>query len=190
MSEHEKTENPARADITITTAERDELARHERAFTLYCQGWRVTHIAATFGIDTQTIRAWIAASLRALENEQTHDRASLLARALASQRMLTAAAWASYEREREIERQLLADEDERQPSRHTSHAPRYLSIALAAEREIARLQGLHTPAVPAPAEVRIVLERLPDFPANATTATDPTAITDDQPPALPSQPPH
>ena len=59
----------------------------------------------------------------------------------------------------------LAEEEYERPKRSTQ-GPRYLQLALAAQREVARLQGLYARLEASDAEVRITLIRRPDGPEN------------------------
>jgi transposase len=130
----------------------EEQSREERAFTLYCQGMRVTAIALTLAVSETTIRRWLRARLETLAHEERAERAEQLLRAIESQRAIASAAWRAYERERTAE----------EPDRH--EGARYLSIALAAQREVARLQGLYYRIGREPAPVEITLTRRPDTP--------------------------
>ncbi len=127
-----------------------EHSREERAFTLYCQGMRVAEIAMTLAVSETTIRRWLHARLETLAQEERAERAEQLLRAIESQRSIASAAWRAYERER--------NEDE--PDRH--EGARYLSIALAAQREVARLQGLYYRIGREPSPVNITLTRRPE----------------------------
>lgn len=124
-------------------------SREERAFTLYCQGMRVTGIAETLAVSETTIRRWLRARLETLATEERVERAEQLLRAIESQRSIASAAWRAYERER----------NEEEPDRH--EGARYLSIALAAQREVARLQGLYYRIGREPAPVDIKVTRRP-----------------------------
>jgi transposase len=141
-----------------------EYSREERAFTLYCQGMRVAEIAVTLAVSETTIRRWLRARLETLAQEERAERAEQLLRAIESQRSIASAAWRAYERER--------NEDE--PDRH--EGARYLSIALAAQREVARLQGLYyrIGREPVPAPKNITVTRRPD------DGTAPSNDTDDE----------
>ena len=141
--------------------EEKEHSREERAFTLYCQGMRVAEIALTLAMSETTIRRWLRAQLETLAQEERAERAEQLLRAIESQRSIASAAWQAYERER--------NEDE--PDRH--EGARYLSIALAAQREVARLQGLYYRIGREPAPVRITLTRRPDDAAHPKQAPEP-----------------
>ncbi|HEY7341625.1 MAG TPA: helix-turn-helix domain-containing protein [Ktedonobacterales bacterium] len=132
----------------------DELehSREERAFTLYCQGMRVAEIAVTLAVSETTIRRWLRARLETLAQEERAERAEQLLRAIESQRSIASAAWRAYEQVR----------NDAEPDRH--EGARYLSIALAAQREVARLQGLYyrIGREPAPAPVDVTLTRRPE----------------------------
>jgi hypothetical protein len=147
-----------------------EHSREERAFTLYCQGMRVAEIAVTLAVSETTIRRWLRVQLETLAHEERAERAEQLLRAIESQRSIASAAWQAYERER--------NEDE--PDRR--EGARYLSIALAAQREVARLQGLYYRIGQEPAPVKITLTRRPDD--SATAGQAPESSTD----AAPKQP--
>jgi transposase len=130
----------------------EEQSREERAFTLYCQGMRVSEIALTLAVSETTIRRWLRARLETLAQEERAERAEQLLRAIESQRSIASAAWRAYEQVRNDE----------EPDRH--EGARYLSIALAAQREVARLQGLYyrIGREPAPAPKNITVTRRPD----------------------------
>lgn len=72
-----------------------------------------------------------------LEDEERATRAELLARAIEGLRAIASAAREGYERER-----ALAGEEDERPKRSTQ-GPRYLALPLAAQRNIARLQGVN-----------------------------------------------
>lgn len=74
----------------------------------------------------------------------------------------------------------LAMEEYERPKR-TAQGARYLSVALAAQREVARLQGLYARLEEAERDVRITISRRPDGPENRAPApesseSDPTPI--------------
>jgi AraC-like DNA-binding protein len=141
-----------------------EYSREERAFTLYCQGMRVAAISATLAVSETTIRRWLRARLETLAQEERAERAEQLLRAIESQRSIASAAWRAYEQVRNDE----------EPDRH--EGARYLSIALAAQREVARLQGLYyrIGREPVPAPKNITVTRRPD------DGTAPSNDTDDE----------
>ena len=60
--------------------------------------------------------------------------------------------------------------EEYERPRHTSQGARYLAVALAAQREVARLQGLYERIERALPGVHIILSRRPDGPENAPPA--------------------
>ncbi len=148
----------------------EEQSREERAFTLYCQGMRVTEIALTLAVSETTIRRWLRARLETLAHEERAERAEQLLRAIESQRAIASAAWRAYERERAAE----------EPDRH--EGARYLSIALAAQREVARLQGLYYRIGREPTPVEITLTRRPD------ASDTPNELDMSESPDLPEQP--
>ena len=154
---------------TMAESSEQEQSREERAFTLYCQGMRVTEIALTLAASETTIRRWLRARLETLAHEERAERAEQLLRAIESQRAIASAAWRAYERERAAE----------EPDRH--EGARYLSIALAAQREVARLQGLYYRIGREPAPVEITLTRRPDTPDAPDTSESPdTSDTPEQ----------
>lgn len=146
-----------------------EHSREERAFTLYCQGMRVAEIAVTLAVSETTIRRWLRAQLETLAQEERAERAEQLLRAIESQRSIASAAWRAYEQVRNAE----------EPDRH--EGARYLSIALAAQREVARLQGLYyrIGREPAPAPKNITVTRRPDDPKQP--AEEPPDVSSDEP---------
>ena len=115
----------------------EEQSREERAFTLYCQGMRVTEIALTLAVSETTIRRWLRARLETLAHEERAERAA------------------------------------EEPDRH--EGARYLSIALSAQREVARLQGLYYRIGREPAPVEITLTRRPESPDAPDTSESPDA---------------
>jgi transposase len=149
--------------------------REERAFTLYCHGMRVTEIALTLAVSETTIRRWLRARLDTLAQEERAERAEQLLRAIESQRSIASAAWRAYERER----------NEEEPDRH--EGARYLSIALAAQREVARMQGLYYRLGREPSPVNITLTRHPADaePPAAQSTTDDVDAADAREPSDP-----
>ena len=151
MEDDTNTDSTTALDMMDESSEQEQ-SREERAFTLYCQGMRVTEIALTLAASETTIRRWLRARLETLAYEERAERAEQLLRAIESQRAIASAAWRAYERERAAE----------EPDRH--EGARYLSIALAAQREVARLQGLYYRIGREPAPVSITLTRRPESP--------------------------
>lgn len=144
------TNNDTDSDTENEPLDEQAHSREERAFTLYCQGMRVTEIAVTLAASETTIRRWLRARLETLAQEERAERAEQLLRAIEGQRSIASAAWQAYERAR----------NEEQPDRH--EGARYLSIALAAQREVARMQGLYYRIGRPPSPVNITLTRRPD----------------------------
>ena len=168
MEDDTNTDSTTALDMMDESSEQEQ-SREERAFTLYCQGMRVTEIALTLAASETTIRRWLRARLETLAYEERAERAEQLLRAIESQRAIASAAWRAYERERAAE----------EPDRH--EGARYLSIALAAQREVARLQGLYYRIGREPAPVEITLTRRPDTPDAPDTSESPdTSDTPEQ----------
>ncbi|HEU0025533.1 MAG TPA: helix-turn-helix domain-containing protein [Ktedonobacterales bacterium] len=71
----------------------------------------------------------------------------------------------------------LAEEEYERPKRSTQ-GPRYLELALAAQREVARLQGLYRKLEASGSNVRLTLTRRPNGPENVPPAA-PAAGADD-----------
>src|SRR5579872_3239039 len=69
----------------------------EQAFALHCQGLRSPAISEQLGIPQRTIRAWIAADLKTLAEEQRATRREQRALAVERQHTLTATAWSEFE---------------------------------------------------------------------------------------------
>jgi transposase len=159
----EKENTPDKVDDVNDVDDEQEHSREERAFTLYCQGMRVAEIAGTMSVSETTIRRWLRSRLDTLAQEERAERAEQLLRAIESQRSIASAAWRAYERER----------NEQEPDRH--EGARYLSIALTAQREVARLQGLYYRIGQEPSPVRITLTRRPDTPESPETPATPDA---------------
>ena len=68
----------------------------------------------------------------------------------------------------------LAMEEYERPKR-SAQGPRYLGVALAAQREVARLQGLFARLEGAERDVRITISRRPDGPENHPPAAQPAS---------------
>lgn len=196
----------------------DEAAKRERATILYCQGHRTAEIAVTLQVPVSTVSSWLKDARYLLASELRAGREEHLLRAIESARALAAEAWTAYERECQLQRDILAGRYDRlrrrvmrpgrapqaAPRRHattvisapsarvetptwtasdddtsaddtdddsssdilyeeferprfTSQAARLLAVALAAQREVARLQGLyeHLPPPPQPVDFQI-----------------------------------
>lgn len=149
-------------------------ARVEHALTRYLQGQRITTIAEDLAVSASTVRRWVGEALAAMADETRAERVALLTRSIESQRAVASAAWEAYERERALDEALLrgdldrvrrralrggrphqtpssgeddcppvAEEEYERPKRSTQ-GPRYLALALAAQRDVARLQGLYS----------------------------------------------
>jgi transposase-like protein len=147
------TQRPDRPDRTAR--ENASAGRIERAFTLYCQGRRTGAIASEMGVSSSTVRRWVRERLRALAGEERAEHAHHLLRAIESQRAIASAAWSAYERE-------CLDPE---PG-VTGQCARYLSIASAAQREVARLEGLYARVGEPEGAVRVTITRRPDGPEN------------------------
>jgi transposase len=173
MEDDTNTNDDTNTDVppldTMEESSEQEQSREERAFTLYCQGMRVTEIALTLAASETTIRRWLRARLETLAQEERAERAEQLLRAIESQRAIASAAWRAYERERAAE----------EPDRH--EGARYLSIALSAQREVARLQGLYYRIGREPAPVSITLTRRPDTPESPDAPETPESQSSDEP---------
>src|SRR5579859_5096730 len=127
---------------------------HERAFTLHCEGLRSPAIAAELGVPERTIRAWIAADLKALAVERRATRSEQLLIAVERQHSLTVAAWQQFDIEAAARHALLdaaLDPSHSSDPSARAHphfpastlAPRYLNLILQANKEINRLLGLY-----------------------------------------------
>ncbi len=134
-------------------------ALRERAFSLSLQGMRPRAIAFQLGVGETTVRRWLRAMLATLAEEDTAGRAARLAQAIESQRAIARAAWEGYEREQAALR-------EGDGNASASSSTRFLALTLAAQREVARLQGLYQHVAPEPANVSITITRRPEGPEN------------------------
>lgn len=193
-------------DDTQALTPEDERAR--RAVTLYLQGRRVAEVAAELAVSETTVRRWTRRALATLAGDELAARATQLAAAIEGQRAVAAAAWEAYERERQLDEALLRGEldhvrrrairgrratgaptsgdddcpplamEEYERPKRTAQGARYLSVALAAQREVARLQGLYARLEQADRDVRITISRRPDGPENQapTTASDDAGV--------------
>ena len=189
----------------------DERAR--RAVTLYLQGRRVVEVAAELAVSETTVRRWTRRALDTLAGDELAARANQLAAAIEGQRAVAAAAWEAYEHERQLDEALLrgeldrvrrrairgprtrgaaaGDEDDCPPlaleeyerPKRTAQGARYLSVALAAQREVARLQGLYARLEQADRDVRITISRRPAGPENRAPAADGGSASDAGQPA-------
>ncbi|MGH2484645.1 MAG: hypothetical protein ACRDHE_01405, partial [Ktedonobacterales bacterium] len=120
-------------------------------------------------------------------------------------RAIYAAAWAGFERDREVERAILNGEldhikrrvtraphvketepdndqgeillEEFERPRVTSQGPRYLTVALAAQRELARLLGLYDEAGKDREPVEILITRNPPWPEPDPSDFEPEDLT-------------
>ena len=161
-----------------------------RAVMLYSRGARREEIAAALGVTPETLRALLRRWRRRLQQEQRAEQPYQSLLAVESVRAICAAAWTAFEREREIERATLNGEldhvkrrvaraapapkgesateetllEEFERPRLTNQGPRYLSVALAAQREIARLLGLYDEAGKDREPVEILITRNPPWP--------------------------
>lgn len=161
-----------------------------RALALYRRGMRPEEIAAALALPLDALSALLKRWRRELKDERRAEQPTQALLAVESVRAICAAAWAAFEREREIERATLAGEldhvkrrvtraapsqsgesaaqetllEEMERPRLTNQGPRYLSVALAAQREIARLLGLYDEAGKDREPVEILITRNPPWP--------------------------
>jgi hypothetical protein len=129
----------ASASSALKTPSASSLPPAEPAWALCCQGLRSPAIAPELCIPERTIRSWLDRARKELLEERQATRAELLA--LALERHLAIAA-----------------------ARMAAIGARSLSVALAAQREIARLQGLHIIVPPPPPPVDFVIAYCPEGP--------------------------
>ena len=164
----------------------------ERAFALYARGLRREEIAATLGVSPADLRTLLRQAMRRVNDDAQAERPLRGPLAIESVRAIYAAAWAGFERDRELERaihngeldhikrrvtrdphakgpeaengqgEILLEEFER--PRVASQGPRYLTVALAAQRELARLLGLYDEAGKDREPVEILITRNPPWP--------------------------
>ncbi len=132
--------HPAPTDLHSTPAAARRRSLQDRAWELACQGLRGPAIASTLGVPERTVRAWLQQIRREVAVDLRDQHADELLLAVASIRQVAATAWGAYEREVAAEVTALTAPTR---ERHASHAPRYLSLALAAHVQTARLLGLH-----------------------------------------------
>jgi len=182
-SEAGKTPAGHRAEASITA-----LPPFERAFALYCRGMRSGAIAAHIGVPARTVRRWLRLAQRRLAEEARERREGELRRAVECQRAVMFAAWEAYERECALEQALLdgrydrvrrrairpaadgaaeAVREEYERPYRLNQGSRYLAVIVAAQREIARLEGLYELArAEGPRDISITITRRPDGPEN------------------------
>lgn len=174
----------------------------EQAFTLHCQGLRSPAIARQLAVPQRTIRAWVAAALAELKEDQAYSRREHLLIAVERQHALTAAAWQQFEAETAVRAALLdaALAASLTPASTPAHAPdgaarlprlpastpapRYLHLILQAHKETHRLLGLYAlarlqlltpdepPAPPAPEPAASPVES-PTPPADRDATAEP-----------------
>jgi hypothetical protein len=150
-------ENTRNTSAMNMGGEHDDTARRrERAFALYCHGLRVEAVAATLSLPAALVREWIADLLdreETLSGTGQSGRSAEMLVAIEGYRAIAGAAWLAYEDERaalhalraaqEAATDATAEEPQRQPRQPANQGARFLAIALTAQREIARLQGLY-----------------------------------------------
>jgi len=157
-----------------------------RAFSLFCQGLRSPAIATTLGVPERTVRAWIAGVRQDIAADERTRLADEFVRALEHLHQLSAAAWDAFERDQQLPRPSYTNPTAEPtptppPASTTSttgrHGPRYLRLALDAQRQIVRLLSLsdHPDLLAAPTS-----DPTSDLPADLTpdlTRTPPTPQT-------------
>jgi transposase len=156
----------------------------EQAFALYCRGLRSPAIAARLGVPERTIRRWLQRAQNQLNDRRLHDRKAELLRAIETQRAVIAAAWDAHDRECDIRdalRDAILSGHDDHPYR-AAHAARYLAVIVAAQREIARLQGLYDLALDQPDNFHIVITRRPAGPENLPPDEPPLPLLAAYPP--------
>lgn len=161
---------------------RDE-QRAAQALDRYLQGERVTTIAASFNLSPSTVRRWINDQLSQIASDDKTARVEQLQAAIETQRATAHEAWAAYHRE--VARlETLSEQD--MPHRPYIHAHTYLRLALIAQREVARLQGLYTRKDAPPSDpIQITITKRLPGPEN----TPPPGYNPDLPtPTRPPQP--
>ncbi|HEX9070086.1 MAG TPA: helix-turn-helix domain-containing protein [Ktedonobacterales bacterium] len=165
----------------------------ERALALLCQGMRAPAIAAVLGVSASTVRRWLRQRFETLLEEARDEHQTVLLRAIESHREVARAAWEAYEQERILQAAVLrgeldrlrrravregrGDGDERilleeyERPRLGNQGARYLAVALAAQREVNRLQGLYDRGAHHDERVSITITRRP--PASDRDGADP-----------------
>ncbi len=121
-------------------------------------------------------RAVASAAWEAYERERELDEALLRGeldhvrrRAIRGRRLPVASDDASESSARDDDCPPLAMEEYERPKRSAQGA-RYLAVALVAQREVARLQGLYARLEPTQRDVQITISRRPDGPENSEPA--------------------
>lgn len=181
----------------------------ERAFALYARGLRREEIAATLGVSSSDLRALLRQAMHRVNDDARADRPLRGPLAIECVRAIYAAAWAGFERDREIERAILNGEldhikrrvtrapratetrpedaggdlllEEFERPRVTSQGPRYLTVALAAQRELARLLGLYDEAGKDREPVEILITRNPPWPEPDPSDDEPEGEPEGEP---------
>jgi hypothetical protein len=134
----------------------------ERAFTLYCDGLRSPAIAQHLGVPERTVRSWIAKIRDDLAAADTAHLREEFVRAVEHLHHISAAAWQAFEREQNqapqpssARKDPAAAPDAANASNapdapptapnnaNPRHGPRYLRLALDAQRQISHLLNLN-----------------------------------------------
>ena len=159
--------------------------RAAQALDRYLQGDRVTAIAADLHISPSTVRRWINDQLSQIAQEENTARVEQLQAAIETQRATAREAWAAYHREQARLESLTPENALHRPY---IHAHTYLRLALIAQREVARLQGLYTRTDPPTDAISITIQERPAGPENHPPFQTPPAETPPPPAALSHKP--
>ena len=144
--------------------------RAAQALDRYLQGDRVTTIAADLHLSPSTVRRWINEQLGQIAQEENAARVEQLQAAIETQRATAREAWAAYHREQTRLESLTPENALHRPY---NHAHTYLRLALIAQREVARLQGLYTRTDPPTDAISITIQERPAGPENHPPSPDP-----------------
>ncbi len=135
---------------------RDALHLRTLAWQRHCQGVSTQDIAGELDVPDRTVRSWLAATRDELASDLAAMRQTHLLLAVDSLRQLLATTWELLEAERDATLPLLESLALPGAERHAltsrpSHAPRYLTAALAIQKELNRLLALSTASLTTPA---------------------------------------
>ncbi|MGH2484515.1 MAG: hypothetical protein ACRDHE_00750, partial [Ktedonobacterales bacterium] len=175
----------------------------ERAFTLHCQFQSNAVIAATLRVPERTVRSWVSELLDETTKDLKEHRYDALREAVASQRAIAAAAWQAFTLSFDHGRSRLAEgrssspsprkgkglgDEDTQPSGNEPttiyRSARLLTVAFAAQREIAKLLRLYEDDVVPHVPIEILITRNPPWPEPDPSdwdADDPDAPDPDDP---------
>lgn len=119
--------------------------QRERVWELHLRGWSYVRIAGEVGLNRATVSKYVAACYREFGAERRAQLAAKLEGAVVRLRRVQEQAWSDHDADDERERYVLQRAEA--GTRYQSQKSAYLRLALDAEKEIARLEGLYAEEV-------------------------------------------